>query len=251
MVRAANHQYTFVLAHSINGIEEERADLRRYEGVEVFEDEIAGCTSARQFKDQIDAILGPGERGKRLDIERWNGWTQRVQGVHRSFDADRLSVAWWSVEDNSTLPRNAQAMIGLSCLVAEEVSGNVPEIVFQRGWEDDVLPAGLLDRAVEGGVFLPVALVEDPDLAVQSGGPVADILNHSIDLRLSGGEDVLVSDYWVGFCAVTAIDKVYKKLEGLVSIDEGVVEGFLGYLAGASRPGNTRVRWYIDGPFQR
>ena len=126
--------------------------------------------------------------------------------MHGGFDADRFPISWWAVEDDSALPRDTQAVVRFACFGAEEIGGYVLEIVFQGGWENDVLPAGLLHGAVERGVFLPVALVEDPDLAVERGGPVADVLDHSVDGRLSGGEDVLDADYWVGVCAVTAVD---------------------------------------------
>lgn len=137
MVRAADHQYALVLADAIDSVEKERSDLRRDEGIEVLKDEVARSAGPSQFEDEVDAILGAVKGGERFHIERRDGRTQRVESMRSGFDADCLPISWWTVEDDSTLPRNTQAMVGLACFVAEEIGGDVPEIVFQGGRENE------------------------------------------------------------------------------------------------------------------
>ena len=60
---------------------------------------------------------------------------------------------------------------------------------------------------------MPVALVEDPDFVVESGGPFPDVFEHCVDRADGGGEDVLVADYRVAFGAVAAVDEVDEELE--------------------------------------
>jgi hypothetical protein len=61
VIRRADHQDAVILAEAIDLVEEEGADTVVDDGVEVFEDEVAGCCGASLGKDLVEAVFGAGE----------------------------------------------------------------------------------------------------------------------------------------------------------------------------------------------
>lgn len=225
MVRAADHEDAFVRGETVHGVEEEAAHFVRDEAVEVLEHQVARGFLTRFREDVLDAILWRDEADERFDVERRHGLLAAVQGVHSGFDGDGLAVSWRAVENDAALPRHAETVVLLARVV--EAFNRVDQVFLELFVQDDVLPAGFHDAAVQDRVLLPVALVEDPDFVVQDGLVAAD-RGHE---RAHGSlvtEDVLVADLRVRQRPVTAVDEVDEKSHVLPLVDVRFEEGFLG-----------------------
>lgn len=147
--------------------------------------------------------------------------------MHGGFDGDGLAVSGGAVEDYAPLPGDAETVVGVAGVVKAGDGGD--EVFFEGRVEDDVVPGGGHDGGVEGRVFGPVALVEDPDFIVEGVGPAAAGEEEVAEQAGGGGgvDDVEVAGV-VGLGAVAAVDEVDEELLGFVGQEEGFVEGFGG-----------------------
>ena len=97
MVRRADHEDAVVGLEAVDFVEEVGADVVVDDGVEVFEDEVAGCGFAGFAEDLGEGVFGAGEGGEGADVEGGNGGfgvgdAALVEGVHHGFYGD--GFAW-------------------------------------------------------------------------------------------------------------------------------------------------------------
>ena len=164
VVGAAHHQDAVVVLQPVDFVEEVAAHGGADEAVEILEHQEARGHRTRFGEDGLDRALRAVVAGQGAHVEVWDGVRPVGEGVHHGFDGDGFAVAGRPVVDDPALPRHFELFIFV--LRVEERVDNADEGLFHLRVEDHVVPARMLDLAVEVFTFVPVSSVENKDFIV-------------------------------------------------------------------------------------
>jgi len=219
---------------------------------------------ARQPRVTVASMLGSGRGGGTYRYERphVHGRDRGLEGVervHHGLYADRLAIAGRAVVDDAPLPGDLELGVAVAPLEEGHVVGD--DGLLHALVQDDVVPAGVLDAPVQLPALLPVALVEDPYLAVQLLGPRPGRQQQGVGLGRVRGEHVEVGDERVGPAAVAAVGQVDDEVDVVPAVQEAAVDEMVGQDADAAveaargrhvhlpgqRAGELLARLVVDG----
>jgi hypothetical protein len=147
VVCSRNHEDSVIVLQAINFVEEVAPCAVCYDCVNIFQYKHTGshCSRHLEYSSKVVALWS------RFDIERHNISVQNR--VHQSLQRNSLAVANWTMEDQTSLPRDSVLLIYV--LAIEELGSDFSQSLLHLWVKNHVFPLGLLD-------FLPKLRAPSP-----------------------------------------------------------------------------------------